>query len=455
MGTATSSHTSNLTPDNKPSDIKKKLKHSAAEAGLQHGKVQTAPTRKHSENHDKPKNIPEGLPKTFRQTKAIPGSVNKTMYADRKRFKLTEHHMMPTGKQVIHTKKQKLSEENENKTKTVQNIKHNQSHHYKQRDKKQEKNTGQKEYTKRKTGQKDSAGSVGKQITLRGAQLGKYTDIYLRPCDTGNLEIKEYLPVNVTGSVVVEEDKFVVTEEMKKLVTYTAGKEGEYGKFGTWIEFKSAPRGICRIGDSLFIALSDRTVKQVSFQDKLNLENSFFVDYKCSGIMEYKGNLAVGLENGKINIVDTKGECLKKIVLPQPHQKKCIPKSLVETPDGNIMFCDSSSNTVMCIKDDGSVVFIYRGMQSPYCAIYDPYKNIIVVGVGSDAGGAIQLLTDKANKVKVLKHRKELGMQPYYIVNVKDRMKLAMCGDSNKIQFYHVEKCNPRTKRELAMEAEK
>ena len=352
---------------------------------------------------------------------------------------------------AVSNKHHKISEEKGNTTKAVRAISDNYSEHNRQDIKKHIETIGHKVYKDRTT----FAGSVVKQITLKGAQLGNFTDIYLRPCATGNLEIKEYPPVRVTGMVEIEGNKFVVIDEMKKLVTYTASEDGDYGKFGTWIEFKCAPRGICRLGDSLFIAFADRTVKQMSFKDSLSVENSFYMDYKCSGIMSYKGNLAIGLENGKVCIVDTKGKCLKTIDLPQPHKTQCIPRSLTETPDGNIMFCDSSNDTVMSVKDDGCVVFIYRGMPRPICALYDPYMNIIVVGVGHDAGEAIHLLTNKGNKVKVLKYRKELGMKPYYMTIMKDKMKLAMCGDSNKIPFYHIEKCNPRTRREPARQAEK
>lgn len=302
------------------------------------------------------------------------------------------------------------------------------------------------------TGQNTALVSNGKLITMKGAQLGKYTDIYLRPCEEGNLEIKEYLPLKITGIIVMEENKLIVIEEMKKLVTYTASEDGQYGKFGSWIEFKLPPRGICRLEQVLYIAFSDRTVKQVALEDKLNVENSFFMEYICSGITTYKGNLAVGLENGKIIIVDTKGDCLNKVIIHQSYQRQYIPRSLLETPDGNILFCDTGANAVVNIKDNGSIIFIYTGMINPYCAVCDPYKNVIVVGQNSDSEETIQLLTEKGNKVKVLKYRKELGIQPYCIVNVKDKMKLAISGDSNKIQFYHIEKCRPRTKRELEMQ---
>ena len=288
-----------------------------------------------------------------------------------------------------------------------------------------------------------------KHISVKGAKLGKYTDIYLDPCEIGNLELKEYPPVKVTGIVALSEERFVVIDELKKIVTYTADASGQYGKFGSWIKFKAMPKGVCRIENDLYIAFSDRTVKQIAMLENLVEEHSFVMEYKCSGIMEYKGNLAVGLENGKIILVDTKGKCLKTIVLPKPNNGTYIPRSLTETPDGNIMFCEPQSRTVICVKENGSIVFTYRGMEHPYCAVFDKNHNIIVVGEGVKTGETIQLLTDKGNKVKVLKYRKELGMQPYYITNVKDTLKLAICGDSNKIQFYKIDKCRARTRREL------
>ena len=289
----------------------------------------------------------------------------------------------------------------------------------------------------------------GKHFEVKGAKLGKHTDIYLSPCELGNLELKEYPPVKVIGMVVLEEDKFVIIDELKKIVTYTADSNGQYGKFGTWIEFKSTPKGICKFENDLYIAFSDRTVKHIVMLEQLTEENSFVIDYKCSSIMTYKGGLAVGLENGIITCVDTKGVRLKNIVLPKPDKGIYIPQSLTEAPDGNIMFCDSYSKTVMSVKEDGTVVFTYKGMARPYCAMVDPYRNIILVGEGNNTGETIQLLTDKGHKIKVLKYRKELGMQPYCIANIKETFKIAVCGDSNKIQFYKIDKCRPRTRREL------
>ena len=441
MGTTTSTNVSQQQM-NKLTETKRNEKHYGP--GSQYKQKSAGPTQ-NSKQYDMPAKLKSGIgssSKVMRHAKTVSDNVSRN-----KRFKLTEHH---TKSGV--SKKQSKPGEKENATDIVQTKSDN---NYLRNTTGDTKNLigkiDQKKHTERQT----SIGSSAKQITLKGAQLGNFTDIYLRPCDTGNLEIKEYPPVKMTGMVLIADNKSIVIDELKKLVTYTARVDGEYGKFGTWVEFKSAPRGICRLGESLFIAFADRTVKQLSLAEKLCVENSFFMEYKCSGITVYKKNLAIGLENGKIGIVDTKGKCLRKIDLPRQHEKQCIPRSLSETPDGNILFCDSNNDTVMCIKDDGSVAFTYRGMGNPTCAIYDPFKNIIVVGTEDDAGGAITLLTDRGNKVKVLKYRKEIGMQPYCITYVKDRKKLAMCGDSNKIQLYNIEKCNPRTKRELARRAEK
>ena len=217
-----------------------------------------------------------------------------------------------------------------------------------------------------------------KHVTVKGAKLGKYTNIYLDPCEIGNLELKEYPPVKVTGIVAISEERFVVIDELKKIVTYTADASGQYGKFGTWIKFTAMPKGFCRIENDLYIAFSDRTVKRIAMLENLVEEHSFVMEYKCSGIMEYKGNLAVGLENGKIILVDTKGKCLKTVVLPKPNNGTYIPHCLTETPDKNIMFCETQSRTVVCVKDNGSIVFTYRGMEHPYCAVFDTLTHITI-----------------------------------------------------------------------------
>ena len=350
-----------------------------------------------------------------------------------------------TSKQIKTVTKPKKSGQEERKT--VQKPKKSGKEERKQAQK-----TKRARQEEKKSTQKTIVIPKHKEYVIKGDQLGKYTDIYLRPSKIGGLEIKEFPPVKVTGFVVVEEDKFVVIDELKKIVTYTANADsGVYGKFGSWIQFKSPPRGMCRLEEDIYIAFADKTVKRIPIQETLTVENSFMMEYKCCGITTFTDNLAVALENGIIHIVNTDGRTIHRISLPNTSNGNYIARSLIETPDGHIMFCDTTTNTVMCVKIDGSVVFTYRGMNKPYCAIYDPFNNIIIIGQNAENGETIHLLTDKGSKIKVLKYRKELGMQPYFISSVNNR--LALCGDSNKIPFYNIEKCRPRTKRELALQS--
>lgn len=187
----------------------------------------------------------------------------------------------------------------------------------------------------------------------------------------------------------------------------------------------------------IYAAFADR-IRQVHV-DGAQMKRSGYIKVpgQCRGICinKFDGKavaLSTSEDTGQVNLL-TPGGNLQMELYEDNNGKGLFvrPESLIVTRDLNIVVADRGAKSVIGVRPDGEVIFVYKGVRYPTALACDEHNYLYVAGPNN-----IHQLSERGELVKLFLTKAEIGFSPLSLSYSPKKKHLLATGKGSKVALF-------------------